>query len=416
MFGTTHGRPDAAREELGVGLHPTRGMLAPVMTQRLRLLLLEDSADDEEVLLQELRSGGYDVSHTRVMTRDEFARALEAGPWDVIISDYMLPGFTGMDAFYRVQQRGLDVPFLLVSGTIGEETAVAAMKAGVHDFLLKDRLGRLGPAVARELREAAGRAERRRMQEQLLLSERLASLGMLAAGVAHEINNPLTSLLMNLDLAMNPPPQGQGQPEEADVLRSAFECAVHIRDIVSDIKIFVRPVEERFGPTDLHRVLDSVLRMAWHQVVHKARLVKEYGGAAFVHGSEARLAQVFLNLVINAAQAIPDDSSDRHQISVVTRQEEPDCIQVEIRDTGPGIPPELLERIFEPFFTTKPVGVGTGLGLPICLRIVTEMGGNIGVQSQLGQGSLFWVRLRSAPEVKAAGEASGNTSQGAAAR
>src|SRR4051794_5720012 len=106
-------------------------MLAPVMTQRLRLLLLEDSADDEEVLLQELRSSGYDVSHTRVVTREEFSVALEAGPWDAIISDYMLPGFTGLDAFYRVQQRGLDLPFILVSGTIGEETAVAAMKAGV---------------------------------------------------------------------------------------------------------------------------------------------------------------------------------------------------------------------------------------------------------------------------------------------
>ena len=371
------------------------------MPQRLRLLMLEDSSDDEELLLQELRTHGYEFSHTRVETRAEFARALEAGPWDAIISDYMLPGFTGLEAFSLVDERGLDVPFILVSGTIGEETAIEAMKAGVHDFLLKDRLGRLGPALARELREAAVRAERRKMQEQLLMSDRLASLGMLAAGVAHEINNPLSSLLMNLDLALNPPPERQVDPEEAQILRSAFECAQHIRDIVGDIKVFARPVEERFGPTDLHRVLDSVARMAWHQVVHKARFIKEYGGSPLVHGSEARLAQVFLNLIINAAQALPENERDQHQIRVVTRPDGPDGIQVEIRDTGPGIPAELHERIFEPFFTTKPVGVGTGLGLSICRRIVTEMGGRIGVESQPGQGSLFWVRLRSADEAPA---------------
>jgi signal transduction histidine kinase len=366
--------------------------------QRLRLLLLEDSSDDEEILMQELRSSGYAVSHTRVVTREEFSGALESGPWDAIISDYMLPGFTGLEAFALVQQRGLDVPFILVSGAIDEDTAVAAMKAGVHDFLLKERLGRLGPALARELREAAVRAERRRMQEQLLLSDRLASLGMLAAGVAHEINNPLASLLMNLDVALNPPPGRQLHPEEAQVVRSAFECAVHIRDIVRDIKIFARPDKEHFGPTDLHRVLDSVLRMAWHQVAHRARLVKAYHGSASVHGSESRLAQVFLNLVINAAQAIPENSSGQHEISVVTRLEEPDFIRVEIRDTGAGIPPELHERIFEPFFTTKPAGVGTGLGLSICRRLVNEMGGHMGVKSQPGQGSQFWVHLRAAPD------------------
>ena len=167
-----------------------------------------------------------------------------------------------------MQQRGLDVPFILVSGTIGEDTAVAAMKAGVHDFLLKDRLGRLGPALARELREATVRAERRKMQEQLLLSDRLAALGMLAAGVAHEINNPLSSLLVQLELALNPPEERQLHPEGAQAMRGAFECAC--TSVTSSVTSKSSPGPPRSGlaPRICTGCSDSVLRMAWHQLIH----------------------------------------------------------------------------------------------------------------------------------------------------
>jgi len=364
----------------------------------LRLLLIEDSEEDAALLLLELRRGGYTVVHTRVQTAEELEQALEGGPWDVIIADYSLPRFDGLAAFSRVQRRGLDVPFLIVSGAIGEDTAVAAMKAGVHDFLLKDRLARLAPAVARELREAQGRAERRRMQEQLMLSERLSSLGMLAASVAHEINNPLASLMMNLSFAQEIL-RGQATAEDGmQVLREAVECSERIRDIIQDIKVFSRPDEQSPGPTDLHRVLDSSLRMARNHIFHRARLVKDYQDIPRVHGSEARLGQIFLNLVINAAQAIPEGHRAEHEIRVGTSREPGGGVRVEIRDTGTGIPPELHERIFEPFFTTKPEGVGTGLGLFICRRLVTEMGGSIRVESGPGQGSTFRLSLREAVE------------------
>ncbi|MDY7227019.1 response regulator [Hyalangium rubrum] len=362
----------------------------------LRLLLIEDSEDDALLVLRELRRGGYDVSSTRVETLEALERALDAGPWDAIITDYSLPGFTGLDSFTRVRQRGLDVPFFIVSGAIGEDIAVAAMKAGVHDFLLKDRLARLAPAVARELREAAVRAERLKMQEQLLLSDRLASLGMLAASVAHEINNPLASLMMNLHFAQRAQPTEELDGTQA--LREALECAERIRDIIRDIKIFSRPDDRRAEPVELHRVLDSSLRMAWNHLFHRARVSKEYAEVPCVEGSEARLGQVFLNLLINAAQAIPEGQPDAHQVRVVTRREPDGTVRVEIHDTGAGIPTEMHERIFEPFFTTKPVGVGTGLGLPICRRLVSEMGGGMGVESAPGRGSIFWVRLRPAQD------------------
>lgn len=375
----------------------------------LRLLLVEDSEDDALLLLRELRRSGYEVTHIRVETREALERALGEGPWDVIITDYALPHFDGLSAFALVRQRGLDVPFLIVSGKIGEDVAVAAMKAGVHDFVLKDRLGRLGPAVARELREAELRAERRKMQEQLMLSDRLASLGMLAASVAHELNNPLASLMMNLEFSLEDAQAHGGAQESVQALREAFSCAGLIRDIIRDIKIFSRPEGQQFGPTDVHRVMDSALRMAHNQLFHRARLVKDYGELPPVHGGEARLGQIFLNLIINAAQAVPEGHRDAHEIRVVTRRVG-EVVRVEIHDTGAGIAPELRERIFEPFFTTKPVGVGTGLGLSICRRLVTEMGGSIGVDSAPGQGSTFWIHMRVAQEQQAAREVKANAS------
>jgi signal transduction histidine kinase len=373
-----------------------------MMAAPLRLLLIEDFEDDALMVLRELRRGGHDVTHTRVETPEAFTRALDTGSWDAIIADYALPRFDALAAFALVQQRNLDIPFLIVSGQMGEETAVAAMRAGVHDFLLKDRLSRLGPAVARELREAAVRAERRRMQEQLLLSDRLASLGLLAASVAHEINNPLSSLMANLDFALHPVEPGTTlHPEQEQALRDGMQCAERIREIIRDIKVFSRPDDKQLGALDVHRVLDSSLRMAWNHIFHRARVVKDYTARSQVLGREAPLGQIFLNLLVNAAQAIPEGQSDTQEIRVVTRQDGTDHVRVEIHDTGQGIPPELRERIFEPFFTTKPVGVGTGLGLAICRRLITEMNGELGVESEPGRGTVFHLRLPVASEQNA---------------
>ncbi|ATB28784.1 hybrid sensor histidine kinase/response regulator [Melittangium boletus] len=366
------------------------------MPPTLRLLLVEDSEDDALLVLRELRRGGHDVTATRVETAEALTQALDSGEWDAIISDYALPRFDALAAFHLVRQRGLDVPFLIVSGQMGEDTAVAAMKAGVHDFLLKDRLGRLGPAMTRELREAKLRAERRGMQEQLLLSDRLASLGLLSASVAHEINNPLSSLLANLDFLLETESaRGSGSEQEQALLDSRL-CAEHIREIVRDIKVFSRPEDKERGALDVHRVLDSSLRMARNHVSHRAQVLKDYSASARVLGSEGPLGQIFLNLLINAADAVAESDNPRREIRLVTRPEGPGHVRVEIHDTGRGIPPELRERIFEPFFTTKPVGVGTGLGLAICRRLAQELGARFGMESAPEQGTVFYLVLPSA--------------------
>jgi signal transduction histidine kinase len=382
----------------------------------LRLLLAEDSEDDETLVLRALRAGGYDVHHLRVETAEAMGAALDGGPWDVVLSDYHMPNFSAPEAFRVLKDRALDLPFIIVSGTVGEDLAVDAMRLGVHDYLLKGNLIRLVPAIEREMREAALRAERRQMQEELLISDRMASVGALAAGVGHEINNPLAVSFGNLEFSLEvlgalerevrgaaPEAIAATSPEwQARVARRLAELAVPMRDalaaadrvrvIVRDLRLFSRATDEQRGPVEVRAVLEATLRMAWNELRHRARLVRDYGEVPLVWANESRLGQVFLNLVMNAAQAIPEGDSEGNEIRVSTI-DLGNRVAVEVRDTGAGIAPEVLPKVFDAFFTTKAMGVGTGLGLTICHRLVSALGGTITVESKLGQGTCFRVVL-----------------------
>jgi signal transduction histidine kinase len=241
--------------------------------------------------------------------------------------------------------------------------------------------------------------ERKHMQAQLMLNDRMATMGTLAAGIAHELNNPLAYVLANLDyvvagLAPRSAPYGDEELEEwRQVLAEAREGADRMRQLVRQLKTFSRVDEEHEERVELHPVLDSVVLMAAKEVRSRARLVKEYGAPLAVRGNEGKLFQVFLNLVINAAQAIPEGRREEHTVRLVTCSDARGRVVVEVHDTGCGIRPEHLGRLFEPFFTTKPTGVGTGLGLSICHGIVRALGGDIVVESPTGQGTVFRVVL-----------------------
>lgn len=391
------------------------------MTRPLRLLLIEDSDDDAELVNRELRRGGYDPNCERVETPDAFKAALSSGDWDIIVSDFSLPSYTGLRALADLHATGKDIPFILVSGTVGEAGAVTAMKAGAQDYVLKGDLTRLPVAVEREVREASVRAEQMRMREQLVISERMASAGTLAAGVAHEINNPLAIAMTNLEFVTETLGRVTGEardPGQAQLsvsewggwtriaaldepLRDAREALGRLRDIVRDVKLFSRPQDNKTDAVDVHRVIDSSSRMAWNEIRHRARLVKDYQPVPLVNANESRLGQVLLNLIVNGAQAIPEGQADHNELRVATRTKDDGRAIVEVSDTGSGIRKEHLERIFDPFFTTKPVGVGTGLGLAICHRIVSEMGGLIEVESDVGKGTLFRLVLPAARDSQA---------------
>jgi signal transduction histidine kinase len=388
------------------------------VSKPLRLLLIEDSDDDAALITHELKRGGYEPACSRVQTQEAFRAALTSGDWDVIISDHALPGYSGLTALADLHEAGKDIPFILVSGTVGEAGAVTAMKAGAQDYVLKGDLTRLPVAVEREVREASVRAEQTRMREQLVISERMASAGTLAAGVAHEINNPLAIAMTNLEFlaetlvrvnaevrdpaqARVPVAEWGGWSRIASLdepLRDAREALARLRDIVRDVKLFSRPQDDKTDAVDVQRVIDSSSRMAWNEIRHRARLVKDYQPVPLVNGNESRLGQVLLNLIVNGAQAIPEGQADRNELRVATRTKDDGQAIVEVSDTGLGIQKEHLERIFDPFFTTKPVGVGTGLGLAICHRIVYELGGLIEVESELGKGTLFRLVLPAARE------------------
>jgi PAS domain S-box-containing protein len=270
--------------------------------------------------------------------------------------------------------------------------------------------------------------ERRKLQASLAQSDRLASMGMLAAGVAHEINNPLAYSLYNLeslsaDLARHAKQltavrmalsssRLAGAVREVlgadagalesltpatwfdvmDRFKDALAGNRKIKEIARGLGTFSRVEEDQLGAVDLRDPIESALSIASNEIKYRARVERDFGTTAPVTGSEGRLSQVFLNLFINAAHAIHEGDVERNRIRVRTWQES-GMIHAEVRDTGCGIPAENLARIFDPFFTTKPVGVGSGLGLSIVRSIVSGYGGTIEVSSEVGEGTRFLIRL-----------------------
>lgn len=233
--------------------------------------------------------------------------------------------------------------------------------------------------------------ENRRLRARLAIADRMASVGTLAAGVAHEINNPLAALVLNLEAARSE------AIAPSELLDDAIAATARVRSIVADLKLFSRSDDEVRGLANVHTAIDSTLGLVRNEVRYRAQLVRDYGSVPMVWANEGRLGQVFLNLIINAAQAIDEGAADRNEIRVTTRTEG-DKVVVEVSDTGCGIAPEDVGRVFDPFFTTKAVGQGTGLGLPICHSIVTSLGGELTVDSAPGRGTTFRVSLPASVE------------------
>jgi signal transduction histidine kinase/CheY-like chemotaxis protein len=249
--------------------------------------------------------------------------------------------------------------------------------------------------------------ERKRLEARVIESDRLAAIGLLAGGVGHEINNPLAWVMNELG-AVSSELAGAKTVEAADISRwaarlgGALEGVVRVRDIVRDLAFFTRPPEAELTTIDLRRSLNWACDIAMAELRHRARLTKEYGPAPLVSAPEARLGQVFLNLIVNAAQAIPEGAAASHEVRVELSTDAGGNAVIDVVDTGAGITPENQPHLFEPFFTTKGQGAGTGLGLSVSRRIIDELGGALELMTTRPGHTRFRVKLPPAREVGAA--------------
>ena len=359
------------------------------------ILLVEDDHELRDALSDALTSAGHTVS--AVPDGSSALRAMRAAPPDVVVLDLMMPVMDGWQ--FRVEQKRdpilAQVPVVAISASTS--AVAAAVDADVYIRKPVD-----AKTLLRAIEDVLGVRARKLHPAENAQAERLAALGTLAAGVAHEVNNPLTYVLLHLAHASRLVATIEGEANHAvaekldTLLRGALDGAERIRSVTSGIRAFSRVDELARTPIDVHPVLDAALKLVSADMTQRAKLVKNYGVAPMVLANEGRLAPVFLNLLTNALQAIPEGEADAHTIRVVTGTDRLGRAMVEIIDDGEGVPEHIAARIFEPFFSTRPVGQGAGLGLSISQGIVTALGGEISLRSVVGRGSTFRVTLPAA--------------------
>ncbi len=388
---------------------------------RKSVLVVEDDDDIRTTLESVLRDHGFDVASC-ANGRDALTRLQSGALSDVIILDLMMPVMDGWQ--FRVEQKRIpELARIPVIAVTADRTA-KAVAIDADACLTK-------PVDMNVLLATIDRIflmrEREMIRARLVEADRLASLGTLAAGVAHEINNPLAYVMANVELISLEIEGRRAVPSRAgaadsdavaasrrerlhDALAQVRDGLERIRTIVSDLKTFSSPAAGGLATVDVRRVLDSSANIVMNEVKHRARLIKDYEDVPLIVANESRLGQVFMNLIVNAAQSLPEESGaglgNENEIRLVTRTafgsidsgESGRIVVIEVHDTGSGIPDDIVGHIFEPFFTTKPLGVGTGLGLSICHGIVSGLGGKLSVRTVIGKGSVFRIELPPASE------------------
>jgi len=366
----------------------------------LRVLFIEDSEDDARLQVRLLRQGGYDVFHERVDSVESLTQALEKA-WDIVISDYSMPHFRGTDALKLVRDRGLDVPFIFVSGTIGEDSAVAALKVGAQDYLMKSNLGRLIPAVQRELRESEERRQRRRLEAQVHQLQRFEAIGRLAGGVAHDFNNVIGAIMGWADIGAQSAEHGSDLQDKFIKIRSQADRA---SALTRQLLAFARRQMLESCNTNLNELAKEEISLLRNVIGERIEIqMKLAEDVSIIWADPGQIEQVLMNLCLNARDAMPDggqllietqnvtvgeDSRQDHSYAAPGRY-----VLLKVTDSGSGMNAETLAHIFEPFFTTKEVGRGTGLGLATVYGIVKQHKGFIDVDSLVGKGTAFRVYL-----------------------
>ena len=415
----------------------------------IRILLIEDSDLDAELIAAALDDAGLACRIDRVMTRDAFAAAVAEPCHDLILADYVLPTFDGLAALEHARAHCPDIPFVFVSGTLGEDVAVEALKTGATDYVVKQRLDRLPRTVLRALAEAQARSERRtaaealralneslearvaertsalatanaelrreiaereRIEKALRQAQRLEAVGQLTSGVAHDFNNLLTVIAGNLEFLARALPDERSR-RRVETMRGAADRGARL---TAQLLAFSR--RQRLEPVPV-QLNDTVAAM-------RDLLQSSIGGAVAIEMAlepalwpalvdPTQIELIILNLAINARDAMAVGGrltieTANATLAAPDRPEGPPAgehAMIALSDTGSGIPPEVLEHVFEPFFTTKEVGKGSGLGLAQVYGFVKQSGGGVCIETSPGEGTTVRVFLpRAAREPEAADE------------
>jgi len=370
----------------------------------LNLLILEDEPLDAELAIKALEKADFSCSWDRVETCEEFISHLETGKYDLILSDYNLPNFDGISALHVFLEHKTDIPFIIISGAIGEETAIESLKAGATDYVLKDRISRLAPAVKRALKEKEelrlrkqAEKEKAVLQEQLRQSQKMEAIGQLAGGIAHDFNNLLTVIQGYSEIALL-------SLKHTDPLRDTIlrinEAGIKAANLTHQLLAFSRRQILEMKVVNLNGTIRELNHMLQRIIGEDIELITKLEKNLWRTKVDSRqVDQVIINLAVNARDAMPNGG----KLTIETANihlDKPSAdypanilpglyVMLSVSDTGVGILPEVKDRIFEPFFTTKEKGKGTGLGLSTIYGIVNQCGGSISVDSTPGKGTAF---------------------------
>ncbi|MGH7995858.1 MAG: response regulator [Opitutaceae bacterium] len=362
--------------------------------KKRRIVLLEDDPNDALLIIHELTKSGLPADTHWVRDRSGLLAAIEAPP-DLVLSDYCLPGYGGMAALADVRAKWPSVPFIVISGALGDEAAAACIKSGVTDYLLKDRLGRLPTAVSKSIEEGRWRAEREAAEERLRQSQKMEAVGRLAGGIAHDFNNVLTAINGWVELLL----AGEPLPERAaNVVREIGAAGERAARLTQQLLLFGRQRVPQRQRLDLNALVRRLAEMLGRALGPAAELGLDLAERLpSIEADAGMLEQAVVNLAINAGDAMP--GGGRVTIETAAAVFRPDArrglrplgefVRLTVRDRGCGIPPEIQPRIFEPFFTTKEPGRGSGMGLSTVFGIVQQHQGWIEVESRMGEGTAF---------------------------
>lgn len=364
------------------------------MKDSLNILHIEDSSEDSELITRLLHHEGFKCQVTRVDTRGQVFDQLEKNSYDLILADCRLPNFSGLRALEIAHALKPEIPFVFVSGTIGEETAIESLRNGATDYVLKDRLSRLAPAVRRALAEAEERTMVRQLQQRLREAGRLEAISTLSNGIAHDFNNILTIILGHASLLAI---ERENPDGVLKISGTISEAARRGSEIVQQLLAFARKSDGHVALADLTRYIRAHLTALREKVPgHVALNFRATEDLPSIMFDASQVDRILSNLILNSVDAMPLGGDIVLSTRLVGASEIPDLLTgiaseryvcLTITDTGRGIDANTREHVFEPFFTTKQRGHGTGLGLPVVYGLMQAHQGFVDVKSEIDKGT-----------------------------